>query len=285
MSGTGTTGLHWFDTGGEGVPLVFIHGWSCGHDDWQAQLDTLSRDFRCIGIDLPGHGRSERPAIPAIAAMAAGVNAMLDKLAVPGAVLVGHSMGCRVAMQTWADRPERVRGIVHVDGSLMEGDAEQVIARFQAEIAASGADALIDRLYKGFSVSSTPDAVLEGLARRRRAVDPSFLVPLFLDMIRWDITRSAELLSRIDIPVMLLQSTLLDSTGTRVAIKEGETTPWTRLVRARLPGARVVTIGGIGHFPMLESPERTNSLIKGFAQSLPERCAHDRDSGECSMCE
>ena len=277
--------VHFHDTGGAGSVIVFIHGWSCGHDDWAEQSRALSADFRCIAIDLPGHGRSARPETISIEAMAVGVNAVLDYLAIEDAVLVGHSMGCRVAMQVWADQPKRVRGIIHADGSLMEGDLDAILARFQSEVDSQGADHLIDRLYEGFAVDSTPQSVRDALARRRRAVDPGFLVPLLYDMVRWDIALSARTLARIDIPVMVMQSTLLDATGKRVAIREGESTPWTRSVRQHLPGARIVTIGGIGHFPMMEASGRTNELIRGFVESLAPVCHHPHDGHQdCDAC-
>ena len=168
---------------------------------------------------------------------------------------------------------------------MMEGDTEQILDRFRAEIAARGANALIDRLYDGFNVASTPESVRAALVQHRAHADPGFLIPLFFDMIRFDTMRTARLLGRLDIPVMVIQSTLLDATGTRVPIREGESTPWTRAVRQHLPGARIVTIGGIGHFPMLEASDRTHALIRGFAQSLPAKCGHDPQAGTCAACQ
>lgn len=280
-----TPPLRWIDSGGSGMPLVFIHGWSCSLEDWGSQTAALQKDFRCIAIDLPGHGESAAPASPSIDEMAKGVGTVLEALGLGPAVLVGHSMGCRVAMQTWVNHPAKVQGLVFVDGSMMEGDTGQILDRFRAEIAARGADALIDRMYDGFNVASTPESVRLALARHRAHADPGFLIPLFFDMIRYDTTRTAQVLERLDVPVMVIQSTLLDATGTRVPIREGESTPWTRAVRQHLPGARVVIVSGIGHFPMLEASDRTHALLSGFAQSLPAKCGHDPQAGACSACQ
>ncbi len=284
MVGADKASIRWTDSGGPGRVVVFIHGWSCGLGDWDSQVRVLAAQFRCVAIDLPGHGDSQRPDRPGIDEMASGVRAVIEHLGINAAVLIGHSMGCRVALQTAHDLPGLIEGMVFIDGSMMQGDPAQVIERFEGEIARSGADALIDRLYDGFNVATTPAEVRAALARRRADADPGFLVPLFFDMVRWDTTRASDMLAKTDVPVMVIQSTLLDSTGTRVAIKEGETTPWTRAVRSHLPGARMVTIEGIGHFPMLEAAERTHRLISGFVQSLPERCRHDPASGTCQAC-
>jgi len=277
--------VQYTDTGGSGPVLVWVHGWSCGHTDWQAQIEGLSGDYRCIAVDLPGHGRAAPPSEISIEAMADGLAAVLEAAGVDQAVLIGHSMGCRVIMQTWVNQPHRVAGLVFVDGSLMEGELDVIHERFRAEIAAQGADKLIDRLYEGFCVERTPEEVRSALARRRRDADSAFLIPLFFDMVRWDLTQSKSVLERLDVPSLVVQSTLLDSTGRRVPIKEGETTPWTRAVRARLPGARIVTVSDVGHFPMMEAPERIYALVSGFAQSLPARCHHHSSGGACPACQ
>jgi pimeloyl-ACP methyl ester carboxylesterase len=273
------------DTGGQGTALVWVHGWSCGHDDWSAQIKYFAGAHRCLAVDLPGHGCSASPDQATIEAMAQGLGAALDAAGVDQAVLIGHSMGCRVILQSWKDRPNRVAGMVFVDGSLMEGDLAAIHARFRAEIEANGADKLIDRLYEGFCVDTTPEAVRGALARRREQADPAMLVRLFFDMVRWDIECSLPTLDKLDVPVMVLQSTLLDSTGRRVPIKQGETTPWTRAVRARLPGARMLIVPDVGHFPMMEAPAHTNSLISGFVQSLPARCHHHSGDESCPACQ
>ncbi len=266
-------GIHFTDAGTGSPAIVFVHGWSCSHTDWDAQVAALSSHHRCIAIDLPGHGASARPREITIAAMAEAVNALVDHLGLDEVVLVGHSMGCRVSTQAWSAARARIRGIVHVDGSLLEGDPEAMVGRFKTQIAEQGADALLDRLYADFCVPATPEALRQSIARRRGGLDAGFFSELFLDFVRWDATHSRERLGRLDIPVMLIQSSSLDASGRRVPLAQGETTPWTRAVAQRLPGARIVIVSGVGHFTMLEAPERVTALIESFVHSLAE-CSH-----------
>ena len=60
---------------GTGKPtLIFVHGFCCAGEDWVRQLDVLSANFRCIALDLPGHGHSAPPDEGTVEAMAQAVN-------------------------------------------------------------------------------------------------------------------------------------------------------------------------------------------------------------------
>lgn len=107
--------LHYVDRG-EGVPVVLIHGASGNLRDYLNSIaDDLAANHRVIAIDRPGHGWSERPAIPTIhdpAEQARVIDAALAKLGVGPYVLAGHSWGGAVAMAMALDRPERLLGVV-----------------------------------------------------------------------------------------------------------------------------------------------------------------------------
>src|SRR5215210_2234742 len=82
---------------GTGDPtLIFVHGFACSLDDWEEQMIGLSPRFRCVGLELPGHGTSAKPQTASIESMASAVNWVKDRIAARSTILVGHSMGCRV---------------------------------------------------------------------------------------------------------------------------------------------------------------------------------------------
>lgn len=111
-------------------PLVFVHGFACAHDDWQAQLDFF-RARQCVAaFDLRGHGAS--PGDPAqcdIETYGADVNALLHALELTPAILIGHSLGCRAVLQACSEAPQRVAGLVLVDGSRMATGDPQLPSR------------------------------------------------------------------------------------------------------------------------------------------------------------
>ena len=53
--------------GSQQATLIFVHGFACALDDWDRQVEALSPRFRCVALDLPGHGRSPRPDMASIA--------------------------------------------------------------------------------------------------------------------------------------------------------------------------------------------------------------------------
>ena len=75
--------------------LIFVHGFACSLEDWEEQFRGLSPRFRCVAIDLPGHGDSVKPETISIEMMGTAVNRVKDRIAAPSTILVGHSMGSR----------------------------------------------------------------------------------------------------------------------------------------------------------------------------------------------
>ncbi|MFM1988387.1 MAG: hypothetical protein RJA99_1344 [Pseudomonadota bacterium] len=256
---------------GAGSPaLVMVHGFSCAHDDWTPQLDALSARRRCVAIDLPGHGASAPPAEPTIAALGAAVVDALDALGIDDAVLAGHSMGCRVVAEAFVrDRTRgRIRGLVLVDGSFVDGDPAAVCASVEAAIDAQGIEGFLERLYRDFHVEATPDAVRARVDAHRPRIDRALARALIVDLFRWDASRGRATYAAIDVPVLAIQSTVLDGTLRRVPVRAGERSPFAAAIADCVPHARIETIA-CGHFTMLEAPDETSRLIAGFVDALP----------------
>ena len=109
----------WDAVGPEGAPpIVFVHGALMGRSVWRPQIDALADRFRCISVDLPGHG-SQRDRGFELDDAVAGVVRAIDEAAGGRAVLVGLSLGGYVSMAVAGRHPERVRSLV-VAGATRE---------------------------------------------------------------------------------------------------------------------------------------------------------------------
>jgi pimeloyl-ACP methyl ester carboxylesterase len=64
-------------TGAQDPTLIFVHGFACSLDDWDAQVNGLSSQFRCVAFDLPGHGSSPAPEVATIAVLGSKLAAAL----------------------------------------------------------------------------------------------------------------------------------------------------------------------------------------------------------------
>ena len=110
--------LH-YQEAGTGEPILFLHAYGPGTTawvQWQRNVEALSQHFRCIMLDLPNSGRSERlaplPDEPGHHTMARGALLLLDALGIEKAHLVGNSMGGTTCLVIAIDHPERVNRVV-----------------------------------------------------------------------------------------------------------------------------------------------------------------------------
>ncbi|HEY0536421.1 MAG TPA: alpha/beta hydrolase [Actinoplanes sp.] len=99
-----------------GAPVLLLHGSGSNARTWDrfaARLTGAGR--RAIAVDLRGHGTSARPGHYSLASIRDDVLALLDKLSLRGAVLVGHSVGGYAALAAAQHSPEQVGGLVLED--------------------------------------------------------------------------------------------------------------------------------------------------------------------------
>ena len=114
-------GTHWTVSGpSDAPPIVFVHGAMMGRSVWSPQIDRLAGRYRCVTVDLPGHG-SRRGHRFELEGAAEGVAEAIERGAGGRAVLVGLSLGGYTAMTVAATRPSMVRGLV-IAGSTREPD-------------------------------------------------------------------------------------------------------------------------------------------------------------------
>ena len=98
-------------------PLVCLHGITAQHRAFNATTRHLGPSHGLVGVDLRGRGDSDKPESGyGLATHASDVVRVLDYLGLEEAVLVGHSMGAFVALQTALASPDRVRALVLLDG-------------------------------------------------------------------------------------------------------------------------------------------------------------------------
>src|SRR5215469_12903867 len=99
-----------YDVQGEGEPLLLIPYLSADHACYAFQLPAYTEHFRCISVDLPGTGESDKPPGPySIEGYADQLSGFLGAIGVERAHVAGVSLGASVGMQLAARHPERVR--------------------------------------------------------------------------------------------------------------------------------------------------------------------------------
>jgi len=246
-------------SGAGSPPLVFVHGFGCAHEDWEAQRRMLEGRHEIIACDLPGHGRT-----PSNTSTIKGFAEEVAKLLERPSILVGHSMGCRVVLQANALRPDRVTGIVLVDGSRVgQGDPDVAQRTVAKQVEGAGYARFIDAFFVAMLFRPIPGG--EELVARAKRLPEDFGRALFLDIVRWDAAELENCLGKVRVPLLAIQSTAMNADRKRVTLKAGDTSPWLELLKGRVNGARVAVIPGVGHFTMIEAPDEVGRLISGFA--------------------
>ena len=116
--------MHLRNWGGDGPPVVLLHGLASTCRIWDLTAPIMARDLSVIAVDQRGHGDSGKPENGYdFASVGADVAALLEGRGIERPVLVGHSWGADVALELATARPELLQGIVFVDGGTIDASA------------------------------------------------------------------------------------------------------------------------------------------------------------------
>jgi pimeloyl-ACP methyl ester carboxylesterase len=260
--------MHMTEVGGAGgPPIFFVHGLACDGTDWRAQVEALAPKTRVVTCDLPGHGVSPgAPAECTIESYGAAVVQALAALELPPAILVGHSMGCRVVLAANRARPDAAAGLVLVDGSRIgAGDPQAAGQAMADELVGHGYLRFMRDFFESMFVPSSDPAIRQAIVDRALRFPAELGRPLLTDLARWDASDVDGALDAVSVPLLAIQSTTMDTSRERVSLAPGLTSPWLDLLRMRVPRARHAMLPGTSHFPQIERADDVTALITDFA--------------------
>ncbi len=121
-----STGPLAYRRGGEGTPLLLIHGWGGSSRYWLGAYVTLAEYYDVIAIDLPGCGESPPPHGPAsLLGLSQVVSETIDALELGVLAVAGHSLGAALALLLAAARPHQIRRMALVSFGLPRSAAEE----------------------------------------------------------------------------------------------------------------------------------------------------------------
>jgi 3-oxoadipate enol-lactonase len=260
----GAATLH-VEVRGSGMPVVLLHGFPMDHHMWEAQIESLGRQFHVIAPDLRGFGKStlepgDEASGVGMERYAADVLATLDGLGVARPVVLAvFSMGGYAACQIALNHLQRLRGLVLCD-TRAAGDAGEAAANRQKMAQAvldqrsvEPALAMLPKLLSAETHELRPEIVAAVKAMIERQ-SPEAIAAAQRGMARRADVRSE--LPRITCPCL----GIVGSSDSISPPKE------MRDMIAALPDARLVEIPG-GHATPIENPDDVTAAIKEFAES------------------
>lgn len=260
-------------TVGTGSPaLVFVHGFACDATDWRAQVTSLAAGTTVVTVDLPGHGRNRAAKTECtIVDYGRWVAQALSELALAPAVLIGHSMGCRVVLEAARRRPEAIAGLVLIDGSRIgEGDSVAARQAMAEKIVGDGYQRFIRQFFGSMFLMSSDDELKRAITGRALLFSPTIGRSLLADLAGWDAAEAVKALAAVRVPLLAIQSTTMVSGRERSSLQPGQNSPWLDLIRAEVPTAIIAELFGSGHFPQIEQAEEVSAAI---AQFVRRECA------------
>lgn len=242
-----------YERRGTGSPMVLLHGYPLDHQIWDDIVPLLADTFELIIPDLRGFGGSSTvDSFSAMEDYAADIAALLDQLEIQRAAIVGHSMGGYVALAFARLYPDRVTGLGLVSSQVLADAPDRKEGRYKS--AAEVADKGIAGVVAAMTPKFTSDARLQEFAKQvmERQQPAGYIGALKAMAERVD---STPLLSSITVPVVLVHG----DADALIPIDRA------REVKSAIPGAHLVEIGGAGHVPMLDSPQKTAEALKHLA--------------------
>ena len=260
---------------GEGEPaLILLHGFGASVYSWRDVLEPLGEQGLVVAFDRPAFGLTSRPlrdewthGNPYSPDAAADLTvALMDTLGVERAVLVGHSAGGAIAVQTALRHPDRIQALVLVAPAVYQGGAPSpiqpllrlpqvrrlgplLVRRLLPRLGTQGV------LTAWYDPDQVTDEVLEGYERPLRAEN--------WDRALWELTLASRpvdvgRLPEITVPTLIITG----DSDTIVPLDNSE-----RLARD-LPQAELVVIPQTGHLPQEERPDRFLEAVRAFLRKL-----------------
>ncbi|MBS9477509.1 alpha/beta fold hydrolase [Ancylobacter sp. VKM B-3255] len=249
--------------GRPGAPVVLlIHGVGMAGEAWAPQIEALAERYDLIALDMPGHGGSSLPPEDArLSDYADPIIALMDALAIPAAVLIGHSMGALVALETALSHPARVRGVAALNAVFCRSGAQRdaVLARAESlaqEGPTASHEAAIGRWF-GTPVPEPLEASAARVAALLAAGDPVGYARTYALFARSDAAH------RDRLPALTVPALFMTGDG-----DPNSTPAMSQAMAALAPRGQAEVLAGARHMMNLTAPAAVNARLLAFLDEV-----------------
>jgi len=243
-----------FDKQGKGKPaLVFVHGWCCDKSYWKFQVPHFSKQHEVITIDLAGHGESGfNRQNWTIESFGKDVVAVIEKLDLNQAILIGHSMGGPINIEAARQIPKRIIGLVGVDTYHNFEDMptpeqiNEILSSFKTDFVVNSSN-----FVRSMFPPKADSTLVKQIVTDMSSAPPEIAIGAIQGLFNFD---RVEALKEVQIPIYCINS---DKYPTNVEVGERHALSFElKLMR------------GIGHFVMMEDPDKFNQLLTKTVNDL-----------------
>jgi pimeloyl-ACP methyl ester carboxylesterase len=242
-----------YEEEGEGLPVVFLHGFPLNHSIWLPVVRLLAGQGRFILPDLRGYGQSpDGNEIHSMRLLVEDVLLLLDRLKIERVILVGHSMGGYVSLHFAHAYPNRLAGLglVSTQADADTPERRQARLRTARDVRTKGIELIANGMPS--KLTDRPELQAE-LAEMFRKVNPQSAIRSLKGMAeRQD---ANPWLDEIHVPVLVVsggQDLLIPAEKSQEMV-------------AMLNKGWLIEIPEAGHLPMMEAPQR---VADGISQLI-----------------
>ena len=246
--------LHWEQLGKSGRPIAFVHPNPMDHTCWLYQMDHLSTWFRCIGIDLPGYGKSPT-ATPglAMADIAQACWEAVDEVTREPAIVVGESVGATVALHMASQRTDRTLAVILSGTGYHEARTvgQRRIPQYQAQGVAFRYEHTFRDYGPAFRETDMANYFATVFTERNPWADADSIVEMYRALDRPD---PIGLHENIEAPTLIITGSEDNAHESAFALQE------------RVASCELITMDGAGHACNMERPWEWDSYALAFLE-------------------
>ena len=242
---------------GSGNPLILLHGFLGSLEIWKDFSTVLSKKYRVISIDLPGHGKTENfSEAHTMDFMAETVKAVLDNLKIEKCVMAGHSMGGYAALSFAEKYTDFLQGLCLFHSHAMPDTPEAKINRERAINAVSlnrkgFINQFISELFAPENLEKLKEYI-EDQKEKARQIPKETIIAAQSGMK--ERSGKINLLTEISVPILFI----VGKKDSRIPIDK-------ILVQTILPThSEVLILGKVGHMGFIEATEETMKTLDCF---------------------
>jgi pimeloyl-ACP methyl ester carboxylesterase/putative sterol carrier protein len=254
-------------------PVLLLHGLGGSKISWLTVVPALAERYRVIAPDLPGHGESEKPVADYAPRMyARAARRTMDAFGAERAVVIGNSLGGRVALEMAIRAPDRLRGLALLDPAVpgvrlrpLLGFARVIpseLGRLPFPLRERWMVRAVRRLF-GDPAALPDEAYLAAADEFIRVYRDPAARMAFVASLRHLLTEPARDLwgrvRKIRMPALVIWGTADRLVPVRLATRLGDA----------LPRGEVLILPGVGHVPQFEAPDEVKAALLRFLGELP----------------
>jgi pimeloyl-ACP methyl ester carboxylesterase len=255
--------------------IILIHGLGSYLRAWEKNIGELSKTCRVIAIDLPGYGKSSKEPHSGMMTFYAGiVNELVKELKLDKVVIGGHSMGGQIAMTTYLQYPQIVKGLVLVAPAGFEGFTKGQKQWFRDVMTLDGvrlttAEAIQTNLATNFyRVPKDADFMISERMQMRSAEDFIPYCYAVVQSVNGMVDEPViDYLQDIKVPTLIFFGEKDNLIPNRY-LNPGRTVDIANYGASKIPNSKLIMIPKTGHFLMFEKPKVFNKETIDFIKDL-----------------